>query len=176
MRILWLGGRRREPFVPGADDLHCGAVFPGGEGVPDLKSVMPRVSAVYDLAGDGRTALKFSANRYRVLTQLNGFIGRIVPIRLTNDTRTWDPTRLVAGPGGSLRPEPPSVLPVEVGAELDRAAAVHLDGIGAGCEMIFTTKDAERAENAELRRLFRKQSRHPARGQCGREGQEQRRS
>lgn len=67
----------------------AGRCFPAQKGVPDWKSLMPRVSAIYDLTGDGRMALKFSANRYRVLTQLNGTMGRTIPIRLTNDTRPW---------------------------------------------------------------------------------------
>ena len=33
-------------------------------GIPDWKAVNPRLSVVYDIAGDGRTALKFAANRY----------------------------------------------------------------------------------------------------------------
>ena len=44
--------------------------------------VNPRFSAVYDLAGDGRTALKFAANRYiipvgsSVLDRINPIFGR----------------------------------------------------------------------------------------------------
>ena len=43
-----------------------GQCFPTSEGLPDFKGVVPRFSAIYDLFGTGRTALKMSANRYRV--------------------------------------------------------------------------------------------------------------
>jgi hypothetical protein len=62
--------------------------FPDLNGVPDFKNAAPRFSLIYDLFGDGKTALKISANRYNVgvgtalLTQIN-------PIRVTNDTRSW---------------------------------------------------------------------------------------
>ena len=38
--------------------------YEGQKGFPDWKAVNPRFSIIYDLAGDGRTALKFAANRY----------------------------------------------------------------------------------------------------------------
>ena len=57
-------------------------------GVPDWKSVSPRLSAVYDIAGDGRTALKFSANRY-IIPVGSSMLDRINPIFLASDSRTW---------------------------------------------------------------------------------------
>lgn len=77
------------PLCQEATIFIAGQCFPAVKGVPDFKSVMPRVSAIYDVFGDGRTALKFSANRYRYLTQLNGFMQRIIPIALRSDTRSW---------------------------------------------------------------------------------------
>ena len=38
--------------------------FPEIKGAPDFKALVPRVSAVYDLFGDGKTAIKFAASRY----------------------------------------------------------------------------------------------------------------
>jgi hypothetical protein len=58
------------------------------KGVPDFKAVVPRVSAVYDLSGNGKTALKFSANRYKDRVT-ETYLTRINPIGLTSDTRPW---------------------------------------------------------------------------------------
>jgi hypothetical protein len=69
------------PFVP----ARC---FDKFEGVPDWKSVSPRFSAVYDIAGDGRTALKFAANRY-IIPVGSSVLDRINPIFLASDTRPW---------------------------------------------------------------------------------------
>src|SRR5262249_44502617 len=49
--------RPAPPFV----DEHC---FSAITGSPDFKGVVPRVSAVYDVFGDGKTAVKISASRY----------------------------------------------------------------------------------------------------------------
>jgi hypothetical protein len=57
-------------------------------GIPDWKVVNPRFSAVYDLAGDGRTALKFAANRY-IIPVGSGVLDRVNPVFLANDTRPW---------------------------------------------------------------------------------------
>jgi hypothetical protein len=59
-------------------------------GVPDLFGFAPRFSAIYDLFGNGRTALKFTANRY-LITQM-GLSGSVNPIRVANDTRPWRDT------------------------------------------------------------------------------------
>lgn len=40
-----------------------------------LWDVNPRFGATYDLAGDGRTALKFSVNKYRTSQGLNSYLG-----------------------------------------------------------------------------------------------------
>lgn len=58
------------------------------EGIPDWKAVNPRFSAVYDFAGDGRTALKFAANRY-IIPVGSGVLDRVNPVFLANDTRQW---------------------------------------------------------------------------------------
>ena len=62
--------------------------FPEIKGAPDFKAVVPRLSAVYDVFGDGRTALKFSASRYdQPITLSNVF--RVNPLGTVNDTRPW---------------------------------------------------------------------------------------
>jgi hypothetical protein len=56
--------------------------------LPKFLDATPRFAMIYDLFGNGRTAIKFSANRY--LTGLaSTFSNRVNPIRLTNDTRSW---------------------------------------------------------------------------------------
>jgi hypothetical protein len=62
--------------------------FPEIKNVPNFLDLTPRISAIYDLFGNGRTALKFAANRYLPGLEA-GFVNRINPIRLTSDTRTW---------------------------------------------------------------------------------------
>ena len=55
---------------------------------PDWLDVAPRFAVIYDLRGDGRTALKFAANRYS-LGIGSSHPNRINPIRVTSDTRSW---------------------------------------------------------------------------------------
>ena len=69
------------PFV----EARC---FDKMSGIPDWKAVSPRLSAVYDIAGDGRTALKFAANRY-IIPVGSSVLDRVNPIFLANDTRPW---------------------------------------------------------------------------------------
>jgi hypothetical protein len=63
-------------------------------GVPDFSAINPRFSAVYDLAGNGRTALKVAANRY-IIPLGSTVLNRINPISLASDTRAWT----ACGPG-----------------------------------------------------------------------------
>jgi hypothetical protein len=58
------------------------------DGVPDWFDVAPRFGLVYDVFGDGRTAVKFSVNRY-YLTNGVAHTSRVNPLRLTSDTRAW---------------------------------------------------------------------------------------
>jgi len=57
--------------------------------VTDFQNLTPRFSAVYDIFGNGMTALKFSANRY-VFGIGTSVSTRLDPIRLANDTRSWN--------------------------------------------------------------------------------------
>jgi hypothetical protein len=64
--------------------------FPGGENL-NWKDVTPRLGATYDLFGDGKTALKVSANKYLQAQTLNG-IGRSpnpVTRLVESTTRSW---------------------------------------------------------------------------------------
>jgi hypothetical protein len=58
------------------------------EGVPSLVGLSPRLGAIYDLAGDGKTAIKLTVNRYNQPIGVN-YMQLINPVKLVNDTRTW---------------------------------------------------------------------------------------
>lgn len=64
------------------------ACFPAVKNTPNFKGVIPRLSMVYDVFGDGRTALKFAANRYNERIT-DGFANRVNPIGSASDTRSW---------------------------------------------------------------------------------------
>ena len=66
----------------------AGQCFSAIAGAPDFKAVVPRASAVYDLFGDGKTALKFSASRYDQPITLQNVL-RLNPLGATSDTRPW---------------------------------------------------------------------------------------
>jgi len=75
------GCRQANAFV---DEL-C---FSKIEGAPDFKNIVPRASAVYDLFGDGKTALKVAASRYDQPINIS-INQRLNPVGTTNDTRVW---------------------------------------------------------------------------------------
>ena len=99
----------REPGLPetphGQQSAACqvetifvaGRCFPDIKGAPDFKALVPRVSGVYDLFGDGRTALKFSASRYDQPITLQNVL-RLNPLGATNDTRVWTACALPGAP------------------------------------------------------------------------------
>ena len=64
--------------------------FDAVNGAPDWKAVNPRFSMVYDLMGDGSTALKFAANRYVVPVGVQ-VVGRVNPVSAVSDNRQWLP-------------------------------------------------------------------------------------
>lgn len=65
-----------------------GSCFPAVKGVPDFKAVVPRVSVIYDVKGNGSTAIKFSANRYKERVT-ESYLTRVDPIGLKSDVRRW---------------------------------------------------------------------------------------
>ena len=95
----WRGEGR---FVPGQ-------IFPEITGVPVWKDVTPRLGVAYDVFGNGRTALKFGANRY-MRPMAGSFAKRYNPLRgLATDIRDWRDIDLVPGaatttPSGIPRP------------------------------------------------------------------------
>jgi hypothetical protein len=76
------------PLCQEATPFIAGQCFDHPTGVPLWKNVVPRASAIYDVFGNGRTAVKVSANRYLIPLGVT-VIGRLDPISLQNDTRSW---------------------------------------------------------------------------------------
>src|SRR5262245_37290489 len=66
-------------------DAKC---YPRVEGYPDWFAANPRFSVIYDVGGDGRTAIKFAANRY-ITPVGKSIVERINPIAIVSDTRVW---------------------------------------------------------------------------------------
>ncbi|MCU1385297.1 MAG: Outer rane receptor for ferrienterochelin and colicin [Acidobacteria bacterium] len=61
----------------------------GGDTFPTWKSLNPRFGVVYDVSGNGKTAVKFSVNKYQ--TQLtDGLTNAYNPIRSQSATVTWN--------------------------------------------------------------------------------------
>jgi hypothetical protein len=58
------------------------------KGNPDFKGIVPRASVIYDLKGDGRTAIKFAASRYDQPINIS-INQRLNPVGTTNDSRPW---------------------------------------------------------------------------------------
>ena len=60
---------------------------------PSFRDLAPRFNLIYDLTGDGRTALKFAANRYNQPINIS-VIERLNPVavgnNVTSDQRTWN--------------------------------------------------------------------------------------
>ncbi len=68
--------------------LGAGRCFDPINGAPKLHNLLPRFSAVYDFNGDGRTAIKFAANRYDIPIQMD-FVQRLNPVAAVSDNRSW---------------------------------------------------------------------------------------
>jgi len=62
--------------------------YPRIDDAPNFKGFVPRLSVVYDLKGDGRTAIKFGANRYHQPIGIQ-IVNRLNPVSAASDTRTW---------------------------------------------------------------------------------------
>ena len=106
-------GLRYDQFRTSYDAIHLDPVrwlpvardYPGAE-VLNWKDVSPRFGVAYDLFGTGRTALKFSMNRY-VLQEGKGNTNSIHPViaATNNVSRTWtDGNRDFVVQGDPLNP------------------------------------------------------------------------
>jgi hypothetical protein len=76
-----------------AQDLGAGQFVPPRhfaalENVPNWNNWTPRFGLVYDVSGNGKTAVKVSANKYMV-GQSVSFTENYLPISTLTDTRTW---------------------------------------------------------------------------------------
>jgi hypothetical protein len=76
------------PLCQVATSFIAAQCFASPTGIPYWKNLAPRLSAIYDLTGKGRTVLKFTANRYEI-PQGNTMAGRVNPLKVVNDTRAW---------------------------------------------------------------------------------------
>lgn len=65
---------------------------------PSFKDFAPRSSVVWDLVGDGRTVLKFTANRYNLPISVQA-VSNIHPITAPADFRQWLPQARCSEPG-----------------------------------------------------------------------------
>jgi len=88
IRVEWLNSQI------GAQDVGAGRFVPARhfdavKNVPDWFNVSPRVGVAYDLFGNAKTALKFSAGKYS--TPLTTSLGRLLnPIALTTVSIPWN--------------------------------------------------------------------------------------
>ena len=75
-----------------AEESGAGVYVPqrvfGPEKMPPWKNLEPRFALTYDLFGTGKTAVKFSANKY-VLSATNGIAAALNPMRLQSSSLSW---------------------------------------------------------------------------------------
>lgn len=71
----------------------AGQCFEALKDVPRWFDPAPRFGAIYDLFGDGRSAVKVGVSRYNIGTA-SGHSGRVNPNRVTFDTRPWNDSNL----------------------------------------------------------------------------------
>ena len=64
------------------------AAYDGFQAVPTWKDFSPRISAVYDLSGDGKTAVRVGFNKF-VTAQTTGFSQLYNPTALTSQNLPW---------------------------------------------------------------------------------------
>jgi hypothetical protein len=81
-----------EQSIGGTRFLPAVTVFPESKGVEGYNDISPRVGAVYDLFGTGRTAIKFNTGRYlEAAVNDNGNYSELLPASRvdTSTNRTW---------------------------------------------------------------------------------------
>ncbi len=59
------------------------------ENLPNWRDVAPRLGAVYDLFGDGKTAIKGHVGKYMQAFSTVGFAAVYNPMVIPTDRRTW---------------------------------------------------------------------------------------
>lgn len=76
----------------------AGGCYPKVDYVPRFKDVAPRFNMVYDLNGDGKIALKFSANRYNAPININ-IVNTLNSVSTISNQRVWLPQSSCATAG-----------------------------------------------------------------------------
>ena len=92
--------------------------FPAQRGLVTWNTIVPRLAAAYDLAGNGRTVVKGSVSQY-AQRQGSQLIDQFNPLRQNTENRTW-----IDG-NGDLIPQAGEIGPGQGG--LDRGATVRID-------------------------------------------------
>jgi hypothetical protein len=90
LRYEWLNAQV-EPADTPAGRFVPARSFPAVKNLPDWSDPAPRVSAVYDLFGNSKTALKYSINRYNQ-TRTTGIASLYNPLLSSTATLTWRDT------------------------------------------------------------------------------------
>ena len=122
------------------------------ENLPNWRDVAPRLGAVYDLMGDGRTAIKVHVGKYMQAFSTVGFAAVYNPMVIATDRRTWtDPNgddiaqNNEIGPvnmpfnvsGVSNRtPDPDIKRPVSVGVRASASSGKSLPGISVSADWV----------------------------------------
>ena len=120
-----------------------GGIFDEITGVPIWRDVAPRLGMAYDLFGDGKTALKGSANKY-TRPMAGSFVKRYNPIRGTaTDLRDWFDLDLI--PGTATRSG--------ISRPTDRDDIVQDNEIGPS-NNVFFGKLPDRRASDEMRREY----------------------
>ena len=105
-------------------------LFPDTDVKPYWQDISPRFGLVYDLFGDARTALKFSASRF-VRPYTSGFGRRYHPIGNRRDTRDWFDCAL----------NPAIHADGALGSTADCATADQLMAVGLSTDYMTTNGD-----------------------------------
>ena len=96
VRFEYFNSSLHETFMAAGRFLPA-RIAPASDGpIPEWFDIAPRFSAVYDLFGDARTAIKFSASKY-VRPSVDEIARRYSPVFSASDRRDWLDTDLIAG-------------------------------------------------------------------------------
>jgi hypothetical protein len=94
-RLTINAGTRFEKYIGSIDPQFAPAgVFVGErrteeiDDVPNWTTIVPRLAIVYDLTGEGRTAIKANVSQY-MQKQGASFMNQVNPLRQNTETRTW---------------------------------------------------------------------------------------
>lgn len=108
----------------------------GPEKMPPWKNFQPRFSLTYDLFGTGKTALKFSANKY-VLSATNGIAAGLNPMRLQSASLNWTDLN-----GDDIAQGSRGCVYLTAGCEMNFAQLPANFGlITPGCTTIYSSPD-----------------------------------